>query len=140
MWNPASDSPVEFLKRLEVRREIIFPREVLLVGVERRCGDPVCNARTRIALTKAEARAYTGFECERCERWNADALSERDVPEWWEELQITSLEGLRPQRAVEESCDESGDAVWRMSEAWKSIGRGDESAGSKGEGSAEDKS
>jgi phage FluMu protein Com len=129
----------DFEERLEVRREIIFPREVLLVEVERRCGDPACNARARVALTKAEARAYTGFECPRCERWNADALAERDVPEWWEELKITSLEGLRPPRSVEEAGGESDDAVARMSDAWKSLGA-DGDAEPESEGGAEDKS
>ncbi len=67
-------------------KRIIIPRELLLVEVERWCGDHTCNARTRLSLTKAEARAYTGFECSRCERWNEGALTERDIPEWWEEL------------------------------------------------------
>jgi len=130
----------DFEERREVRSEIIFPREVLLVEVERRCGDPTCNARTRVALTKAEARAYTGFECARCERWNADALAERDVPEWWEDLKITSLEGLRPTRTLEEAGEESDDAVARMSDAWKGLGELDESAMPETEAGAEDKS
>ena len=124
----------------EVRREISFPREVLLVEVERRCGDPACSARTHVALTKAEARAYTGFECARCERWNADALSERDVPEWWEELKITSLEGLRPPRTFAEAGEESVGAVSRMSEAWKSLGGADGGAEPESERAGEDKS
>ena len=33
-------------------RKIIFPREVLLVEVERRCADAQCNARARVGLTK----------------------------------------------------------------------------------------
>ncbi|HEX8852545.1 MAG TPA: hypothetical protein VF754_03610, partial [Pyrinomonadaceae bacterium] len=99
------------------RRRVAFPRELLLVEIERRCGDAGCNARTRVGLTKEEARFYTGFECERCGRANEDALSERDIPEWWEELKITSLDGLRPQRAQEE---EAGEVVRRMSDAWRS--------------------
>src|SRR6185436_21168986 len=79
-------------------KRLVFPREVLLVEVERRCGEPVCGARVRLSLTKAQARAYTGFECERCGRWYADALAERDVPEWWEELNVASLSGLKPAR------------------------------------------
>jgi hypothetical protein len=67
-------------------KRIVFPREVLLVEVERWCGDHACNALTRLALTKREARGYKGFECAHCERWNADALVERDIPEWWAEL------------------------------------------------------
>jgi hypothetical protein len=79
-------------------KRLVFPREVLLVEVERRCGEPVCGARVRLSLTKAQARAYTGFECERCGRWYADALAERDIPEWWEELNVASLRGLKPAR------------------------------------------
>ena len=77
-------------------KRIVFPREVLLVEVERRCNEPLCGARARVSLTKAQARAYTGFECVRCGRGYADALSERDIPEWWEELNVASLEGLKP--------------------------------------------
>ena len=79
-------------------KRIVFPREVLLVEVERRCGEPLCGARTRVSLTKAQARDYTGFECARCGRWYADALSECDIPEWWEELNVASLRGLKPPR------------------------------------------
>ena len=119
-----------------VRRRIIFPREVLLVEVERRCSGPQCGARARIGLTKEEARSYTGFECERCERWNADALAERDVPEWWEELKITSLDGVRPSPGAD-APDEPGEVVGRMSEAWKRLrGRGD--AGGDDAGGGED--
>jgi hypothetical protein len=81
-----------------VTKRIVFPREVLLVEVERRCGEPLCGARTRVSLTKAQARDYMGFECARCGRWYADALSERDIPEWWEELNVASLRGLKPKR------------------------------------------
>jgi hypothetical protein len=104
-------------------KRIVIPREVLLVEVERWCGDHACNARTRLSLTKAEARVYTGFECERCERWNDDALSERDIPEWWEELKVASLEGLRPPRGTGAAgLDEPGEVVARMSDAWKELG------------------
>jgi hypothetical protein len=81
-----------------VTKRIVFPREVLLVEVERRCGEPLCGARTRVSLTKAQARAYTGFECARCGRWYADTLSERDIPEWWKELNVASLEGFETLR------------------------------------------
>lgn len=111
-------------------KRIVFPREVLLVEVERWCRDPLCNARTRLALTKEEARAYTGYECERCERWNEDALAERDIPEWWEELKITALEGLRPSASEGGAGVEAGGPVGRLSDAWKSLGeaRGPEGA------------
>lgn len=92
-------------------RRIVTRRELLLVEVERWCGDHVCNARTRLSLTKAEARAYTGFECSRCERWNEDALAERDIPEWWEELKVAA----------------------RMSNAWKELGESDGLADGEGE-------
>ncbi len=75
-------------------KRIVNTRELLLVEVERWCGDHACNARTRLSLTKAEARAYTGFECSRCECWNEDALNERDIPEWWEEIKVASLESV----------------------------------------------
>src|SRR4051812_2384444 len=74
------------LAELSMTKRIGFPRELLLVEVERWCGDPLRNARTRLALTKEEARAYTGFECAACGRRNVDALNERDIPDWWEEL------------------------------------------------------
>ena len=61
-----------------------FPRELLLVEVARRCRG--CGEPARLGLTKAEALAYLGFECEHCESWNDDELSEPDVPEWWGEL------------------------------------------------------
>jgi len=79
-------------------KRLVFPREVLLVEVERRCGEPVCGARVKLSLTKEQARAFTGFECERCGRWYADALAERDIPEWWEEINVASLRGLKPAR------------------------------------------
>jgi hypothetical protein len=105
---------------------VTFPREVLLVEVERWCGDHACNARTRLSLTKDEARAYTGFECVRCERWNDDALAERDIPEWWEQLKVASLEGLRPPRAAGASAgDGPGEVIERMSGAWKELGEAD---------------
>ena len=89
-------------------KRLVFPREVLLVEVERRCGEPVCGARVKLSLTKAQARAYTGFECERCGRWYADALAERDIPEWWEELNVASLRGLKPSR---ESLKPEGESL-----------------------------
>ena len=106
-----------------MRSKVVFPREVLLVEVERWCRDHACNARTRLSLTKDEARAYAGFECARCERWNDDALAERDIPEWWEQLKVASLEGLRPPRgAGVPSGGEAGGVVVRMSDAWMGLG------------------
>jgi hypothetical protein len=95
----------------------------LLVEVERWCRTPACGARARLSLTKEDARAHTGFDCGRCGEWNADALAERDIPEWWEELKVTSLDGLRP--ALVRARDEEGEAevVSRMSDAWRHLGR-----------------
>jgi hypothetical protein len=59
------------------------PRELLLVEVRRRCRG--CDGPARLGLTRAEARAYQGFECGHCESWNDDELTEQDIPEWWEE-------------------------------------------------------
>ncbi|HEX8635896.1 MAG TPA: hypothetical protein VF703_17230 [Pyrinomonadaceae bacterium] len=108
------------------RRSLVFPREVLLVEIERHCAEASCNARTRIGLTKEEARLFDGFECVVCERWNADGLTERDIPEWWEELTITGLSTLRGElpgggdtdapRANE--AGDGGGVVARLSEAW----------------------
>jgi hypothetical protein len=99
-------------------KNIFIARELLLVEIERRCGvDADCNARTRVGLTKEEARAYCGFTCERCERWNGDVLTERDVPEWWEELALTSLDGLRQLRST--VAAEPGEVVKRMSDNYR---------------------
>jgi hypothetical protein len=98
-------------------------RELLLVEIERRCADPACDAAARVGLTKAEARAYSGFECERCARWNEDALSERDVPEWWEELRVTGLEGVRALESARpgDAADSSAASVRRLSDEWRSV-------------------
>lgn len=96
------------------RRKLIIPRNVLLVEIERRCALPDCGGKTRIGLTKEEARAYTGFECERCKGWNEDTLSERDIPDWWEELAITDLYALHEQAAQEPY--EPSETVKRMNE------------------------
>ena len=104
------------------------PREVLLVEVDRWCRGAACGARTRFSLTKEEARSYTGFECERCGRRNPDALAERDIPEWWEELKITSLDGVRGRESRAGAEEEPGEVVSRMSEAWKSLGEGGDGA------------
>ena len=101
------------------RGGITFRRDVLLVEIERRCADRQCNARTRTGLTKDEARVYEGFECERCERWNEDVLSERDIPEWWEELRLTGLDGVRALEDV--SGGEPGEVVTRLSDAWRDV-------------------
>jgi len=108
------------------RQRIVFPREVLLVEIERHCADTHCNARTRIGLTKEEARLYDGFECDVCERWNEDGLTERDIPDWWEELTITGLDTLRARKLPGDTPEVNGaddGVVARLSEAWQSEGR-----------------
>jgi hypothetical protein len=102
---------------------IVIPREVLLVEIERRCRDAACNARTRVGLTKAEARAYCGFECERCGQVWEDALTERDAPDWWEELAVTGLHALRG-NTESDGPREAGEVVERMSEDYRRA-RGD---------------
>ncbi len=107
-----------------------MPRELLLVEVERYCRDPDCYGLTRIGLTKTDAREYGNFTCARCEQTWDDSLRERDIPEWWEELKITSLEGVRALEAGESAGEDPGEVVARMSDAWRA---GRDGAGSAGE-------
>jgi len=101
----------------KTRSRIVIQRDVLLVEIERRCQDAQCTARTRLGLTKDEARAYCGFECERCGQFWDDLLIERDVPEWWEELAITDLYTVRENRSG--TPEESSEVVKRMSENYR---------------------
>jgi hypothetical protein len=106
-------------------RRFVFPRTLLLVEIERRCADERCNAKNRVALTKEEARAYRGFTCARCERRHEDALTERDVPDWWEELTLTDLHALRPRRpdaAPPTPLADTSEVVARLSAAWRDSG------------------
>ena len=100
-----------------MKSRIVIPRDVLLVEIERRCQDAQCSARTRIGLTKDEARLYCGFECERCGQPWDDLLTERDVPEWWEELTITDLHTVRG--IARDGVGESSEVVNRMSETYR---------------------
>jgi hypothetical protein len=102
------------------KRRLTFdaPRELLLLEIARRCRE--CDAPARLGLTKEEARAYTGFECENCGEWNADDLAERDIPEWWEELRVTGLDALRAPRVDSQvGIEDESDSVRRLSEAWR---------------------
>jgi hypothetical protein len=72
-------------------KDITINRELLLLAIDRHCYFPVCNARNSIPLTKDEAQNYRGFECTRCKRWNDDVLNERDIPEWWLELNPNTI-------------------------------------------------
>jgi hypothetical protein len=114
-----------------MRSKIVIPREVLLIEIERRCRDAACAARNRVGLTKEEARAYCGFECERCGREWADVLAERDAPDWWEELTVTGLHALRG-KPEGERREETSEVLERMSEdyrrARRAEGTGEESS------------
>lgn len=66
-----------------LRNTFHFPREVLLVEVERHCRFADCGARNSISLTKAEAIEYRGFECVKCQRWNDDSIDVAALPESW---------------------------------------------------------
>lgn len=74
------------------RSKFNAPRVVLLVEIERYCRLPGCLFLNRVPLTKSEARSYNGFECERCKTWNDDQLRERDVPEWWQEINRDTMQ------------------------------------------------
>jgi len=68
-------------------RNIKINKEVLLFEIDRRCRISDCNERNFIGLTKSEALAYNGFECNACKRWNEDSLTKEDAPDWWDEIQ-----------------------------------------------------
>ncbi len=107
----------------ERKRQFVFPRAVLLIEIERHCAAECCRERNRIGLTKQEAQAYHGFTCARCERWHDDVLSERDVPDWWEELAVTGLQSVRPLGAEDGTAGpqarDPGEVVARLSTAWR---------------------
>jgi hypothetical protein len=115
-----------------------FPRELLLVEVARRCR--ACGETARLGLTKAEARAYQGFECEHCEEWNDDGLSEPDIPDWWEELRVTGLDAPPPAPRAESAGGGEAEVVGRLSDEWRRAARaaapadGTEDDGTDGEG------
>ena len=106
-------------EKKKLRRRVVVPRELLLVEVERYCPDPQCRARNGVGLTKEEARTYDAFTCARCEQKWDDALTERDIPEWWEELRITSLDAQRAP-ARDTGAEELAEGpVARLSDAWR---------------------
>jgi hypothetical protein len=65
------------------KQRLHFPRETVLVEIERRCASPDCETRNQVGLTKAEAIEYRGFECSKCKRWNNDRVNELELPETW---------------------------------------------------------
>lgn len=73
---------------MKERQQIVFPRQLLLIEIDRHCFFPDCKARASVGLTKAEARDYRGFKCLQCQRWNDDFLTQSDVPDWWAEIQL----------------------------------------------------
>ncbi|HKZ79181.1 MAG TPA: hypothetical protein VJ124_12825 [Pyrinomonadaceae bacterium] len=73
---------------MKALNSIVFPREVLLIEIDRHCSFGDCNGRTLIGLTRNEAANYRGFECVRCQRWNDDVLSRQDIVDWWPGNQI----------------------------------------------------
>jgi 1-acyl-sn-glycerol-3-phosphate acyltransferase len=109
------------------RRESFAPRRgLLLVEIARRCRG--CDAPARLGLTKDEALTYDGFECENCELWNEDELSERDVPEWWDELQSSGLD-VRRDDANACTRDEDSERVVRVGDARRGESRGEAGRG-----------
>jgi len=72
---------------MEPFRKITIAKQVLLFEIDRRCSFNDCQERNFIGLTKSEALAYKGFECHACKRWNEDSLTEKDAPDWWDEIQ-----------------------------------------------------
>jgi hypothetical protein len=98
---------------------IVVPRAVLLVEIERRCSDPQCKQKARIGLTKEEARHYTGFVCERCERETLDSLAEREVPvEWWQDFVLTGT-NILPHFQSEETAPLAPNSIKRLSDAYR---------------------
>ncbi len=65
-----------------------FPREVLVVEIDRRCSADECHARNQISLTKPEAIQYRGFNCSECETWNDDRLTQSEMPDSWREESV----------------------------------------------------
>jgi hypothetical protein len=64
-------------------KQFHFPRQVLLVEIERYCAFPDCAFRNRVSLTKSEAIEYRGFRCVKCDRWNQGLVAPEDLPASW---------------------------------------------------------
>ena len=76
------------------RSRFHFPRETLLVEIERYCSFPDCRGRNLIGLTKSEAIEYRGFDCAKCERWNDDVADPAELPEPWRDELLLSRDTL----------------------------------------------
>lgn len=71
------------MTRTKSQTEFKFPRETLLIEIERRCTFAECGGKNQVGLTKTEAFEYRGFDCTHCEQWNDDRLSPKEMPESW---------------------------------------------------------
>lgn len=69
--------------KVKTRTRFHFPRETILMEIERRCAIPGCETMNHIGLTKLEAIEYRGFECSKCKSWNSDRVNELELPESW---------------------------------------------------------
>ena len=76
------------------RSRFHFPRETLLVEIERYCSFPDCRGRNLVGLTKSEAIEYRGFDCAKCERWNDDTTDPVELPESWRDELLLSRNTL----------------------------------------------
>lgn len=72
----------------KAKSHFYFPRDVLVIELDRRCAADDCRTRNQISLTKVEAIEYRGFNCSECERWNDDRLNQSEMPESWNEGSI----------------------------------------------------
>ena len=72
-------------------QRLTFPREILLIEIERHCVFTDCGVRNLVGLTKEEAIEYRGFECFQCKTWNDDDLRSTDAPDWWAEIKTAGL-------------------------------------------------
>ena len=70
------------------KTEFYFPRDVLVIEIDRRCAAEDCRARNQVSLTKLEAIEYRGFACSECEIWNDDRLTQSEMPDSWNEGSI----------------------------------------------------
>jgi len=84
IWNLSeANGRCDFAVTINRRVKIEFPREVLLVEIERYCSFPDCATRNLIGLTKSEAIAYRGFDCIKCQSRNDDRIDPLELPESW---------------------------------------------------------
>ena len=79
-----------------------------------------------------------------CERRHEDGLTERDIPDWWEELNVTGLATLRGEaaggNAPEANEAAGGGVVARLSDAWQRQARREGRAAQDAAGDGRDES